>query len=323
MRTLKAFLIASLLVLLTFVGGGTANAGDGGLNDYTNAYRNQAGQPSLPAHSGLTTAAQNKANDLARADGGLSGVSQGSIPAGYTGYTQFVGKSSSAGAMHQKWIAGGEGSKMTPASWTHIGSGVATGASGQVYGVQLIATYPPPAPKPAPAPAPAPVVQAPPPPPAPVVQAPAPPPAPVVPVPAPVAPAPAPVAPAPKPEPKPEPVVEAPKPSPEPSPTPVATPSPTPSPSPTASPKPVPTNLPTPTNEPTAPSSEPTGSASPEPTVEELERLNQERRVAATKDIMKPIAGMGGLGFAFLAGFGFVRVRLLGKALTPEADEEF
>lgn len=311
MRTLKAFLIASMLVLLTFIGAGSANAGGGGLNDYTNAYRNQAGQPSLPVHAGLTTTAQNKANELAKADGGLSGVDQGSIPAGYSGYTQFLGKSSSAGAMHQKWLSNGEGSKMTPAKWTHIGSGVATGASGQVYGVQLIATYPPPAPKPKPAPVPAPAPQ-------PVAPAPAPvAPAPVVPAPAPV---PAPVAPAP--EPKPEPVVEAPEPSPTPSPKPVATKAPEPTKKPSASPTP----SPTPTREATAspsPTPEPSATPSPEPTVDaaELERLDQERRVAATKDTMKPIAGIGGLGFAVFAGSGFVRAVLLNRSLAS-TDED-
>lgn len=226
MRTLKTMLAVILVAVMSVLGMGVASADDGGLNNWTNSTRNEAGQGSLPVHSGLTSVAQNKANDMASKEA-LSGVDASHVPSGYSGLKSFVGKSSSASGAFQKWIADGGKTSMVSASWTHIGSGVATGKSGAVYAVQILATYPPPAPAPAPAPVPAPapiVVQ-----PAPVIPAPVIP-EPVVVQPAPVVePEPAPVVPAP--------VVETPKETAQPTVTPTPTPSATVTPSATPTPE--------------------------------------------------------------------------------------
>lgn len=291
MRTLKTAIAIALISLLSVLGAGVAHAGDGGLNNWTNSTRNEAGQPSLPVHSGLTAAAQNKANDMAAKDS-LSAFDASQAPAGYRGLKSFVGKSSSADGVFQKWIADGNKPSMVSASWTHIGSGVATSASGAVYGVQILATYPPPAPPaaPAPAPAPAPVQQAP------VAPAPAPV-APPAPAPAPVAPEPAPVVPEPvvepAPAPAPAPAEEAPKETPPP--TVEATPTPTPTPSATVSP---------------SASAEPTTTADATPTAVPLDGAQTGVASPVSKETVKAGLGVLGLGFILLAGlFGLLRIR--------------
>jgi hypothetical protein len=245
---------------------------------------------------GLTVTAQNKANDMAAKDA-LSGLDASTVPGGYSGLKSFVGKSSSATGAFQKWIADGGASSMNSASWTHIGSGVATSKTGSVYAVQILATYPAPAPvqvAPVHAPAPAPVVI-----PAPVVEAPVP----VVeqPAPAPDVEAPAPVVEAPAP------VVEAPKE------TPVATPTPTVQPTPTASA--------TPSPEPTATETqavvEPTESATP------LDGSQTGQATPFSKESAK--AGVGGFAvlFALITGFNFLRARrhwkVANSVFTPAA----
>jgi hypothetical protein len=279
MKTLKTVLAILIVAVLSVLGMGVASADDGGLNNWTNSTRNQAGQPSLPSHAGLTSAAQSMADAMASSDSMLP-FDASKVPAGYSGYKPFLGKSSSPTAMHQKWIQQGYGSFMV-SDWTHIGSGVATSSkSGAVYGVQILATYPAPAPvqvAPVPAPAPAPVVI-----PAPVVEAPAP----VVeqPAPAPVVEAPAPVVEAPAPAP-----VEAPKE------TPVATPTPTPTPTPTVTA--------TPTETP---------SATPTPSATESAVALDGAQTGSTNPFTQENLSMG---TGSLAGFGFMLTLFWGSRM--------
>jgi hypothetical protein len=289
-KSLKSLLAVLLVAVLSVLGMGIASADDGGLNNWTNSTRNQAGQPSLPSHAGLSSAAQSMADAMASSDSMLP-FDASKVPAGYSGYKPFLGKSSSPTAMHQKWIQQGYGSFMV-SNWSHIGSGVATSKTGSVYAVQILATYPAPAPvqvAPVPAPAPAPVVI---PAPAPVVEQPAPAPAPVQ-----------------------EPLVEAPAPAPVEAPkeTPVVTPTPTVEPTPSVSA--------TPTPEPTA--TETQAVAEPTETAVPLDGSQTGQATPLSKETAK--AGVGGFGilFALFAGFSFLRAaqhrKVANSVFTPAA----